>query len=279
MKAGINIWSFPGDWELERVFKKAKDAGFDGVEIALNEKGELSLDTSEKELLAIKQKATDCGIELYSLATGLYFSYSLSSNSETIREKAKSIMRKQLEQAAILGCDTILIIPGNVNIVFSPGCETIDYDIVYDRALSAMLELKEEAEKYKVIIGVENVWNKFLLSPLEARDFIDKIDSDYVKMYFDVGNVMLFGYPQQWIKILGERIKKIHIKDFRQSVGTLSGFVDLLAGDVPFPEVMEALKKVGYDDWLTAEVGLYRNYTDQILYNARNSMRRIIDQI
>src|SRR5659263_668632 len=92
---------------------------------------------------------------------------------------------------------------------------------------------------FKNDIGLENVWNKFLLSPIEMRDFIDKIDSSYVGAYLDVGNVINTGYPEQWIRILGKRIKKVHFKDFRKSVGTLSGFVDLLAGDVDYPEVMK----------------------------------------
>jgi len=278
MKAGINIWSFPGNLSLNEVFKTAKDAGFEGVEIALNETGELSLESTEKDILRIKQMAYDNGISLYSLATSLFCAYPFTSNDKAIRNKGKDMTRRQLEVAKLLGCDTILTIPGSVDIVFCPGFEVIDYDVAYDRALEAMRELKEDAEKYKVTIGVENIWNKFLVSPLEMRDFIDKIDSNYVKVYFDVGNVLLFGYPQHWIKILGNRICKIHIKDFRCSVGNLNGFVDLLAGDVPFPEIMKALRSVGYDDWLTAEVGVYRDHKDQILYNTRNSMRRIMGE-
>lgn len=277
MKAGINIWSFPSNLSLNEVFKIAKDAGFDGVEIALDEKGELSLESTEADVLRVKQMAYDNGISLYSLATPLFWPYPLSSNDKGIRQKAKDIVRRQIEVAKGLGCDTVLVIPGGVDVTFYPGYEVVDYDLVYDRALEAMLELKEHAEEYEVIIGVENIWNKFLLSPLEMRDFVDKIDSDFVKVYFDVGNVMLFGYPQQWIKILGNRICKVHIKDFRCHVGTLHGFVDLLSGDVPFPEVMKALKDIGYDDWLTAEVGIYRNHKELCIYNAYNSLKRIME--
>jgi hexulose-6-phosphate isomerase len=104
-----------------------------------------------------------------------------------------------------------------------------------------------------VAIGVENVWNKFLLSPLEMRDFLDKIASENVACYFDVGNVVLTGYPEQWIDILGHRIKRVHLKDFKRSVGTLDGFCDLLDGDVDYAAVMAALRRVGYDGPLTAE--------------------------
>jgi hexulose-6-phosphate isomerase len=136
------------------------------------------------------------------------------------------------------------------------------------------------AERYRVNIGIENVWNKFLLSPLEFRDFIDRIDSPYVGCYYDVANTLLTGYPDQWIRILGsERIKKVHVKDFRTKIGTLEGFVDLLAGDVDFKAVIAALKEIGYDDYLTAEmIPVYHQYSDQIIYNTAASLDRIIQE-
>ncbi len=106
----------------------------------------------------------------------------------------------------------------------------------------------------QVVIAIENVWNKFLLSPLEMRDFIDSFKSNAVGAYFDVGNVLLIGYPEQWIRILGHRIKRVHVKDFKRSVGTVEGFVDLLEGDVDFTAVKEALADIGYDGYLTAEL-------------------------
>ena len=139
------------------------------------------------------------------------------------------------------------------------------YDVVYERALEAIKRLAPYAEKRKVIIGLENVWNKFLLSPNEMRDFIDEIDYPYVGAYFDVGNVILNGYPEQWISILGNRISKVHFKDYRRSVGTLDGFVDILSGDVDYPAVMKALEDIGYDDWVTAEVFPQGKYSESIL--------------
>ena len=106
-------------------------------------------------------------------------------------------------------------------------------------ALECISRLVPTAEDLGVSIAIENVWNKFLLSPLEMRDFIDHFDSENVGAYFDVGNVLLTGYPEQWIRILGPRIKRIHIKDFKNSIGTEDGFVDLLEGDIDF----EAIKK------------------------------------
>lgn len=103
-------------------------------------------------------------------------------------------------------------------------------------------------------LGIENVWNKFLLSPLEMRDFIDSFGSAAVGSYFDAGNVLLTGYPEHWISILAQRIVRVHVKDFKKSVGTAAGFVDMLEGDVDFQAVRTALERIGYDGYVTAEM-------------------------
>ncbi len=276
MKKGISIWSFAGG-SLAENFKLAKDAGFDGVEVALAEDGEINLNTTKEELLNIKAQAQEAGIELYSVASGLYWQYSLTSDCAQQREKAKACVRKQLETAAILGCDTILVVPGAVSVSFAPELGVVDYAVAYERSLEAFMELKADAEKLGVSIALENVWNNFLLSPLEMRDFIDKIGSDYVGSYFDVGNVVYSGYPEQWIKILGKRIKKVHFKDYKKSVGSLDGFVDLLSGDVNWPNVTSALAEAGYDGWVTGEMlPPYTHYPETILYNTSNSMDKIL---
>lgn len=277
MKKGISIWAFPGGMKIEECMRMAKTAGFDGIELALNETGNLSLESGEEEILGYRKAATEIGIEITSLATGLYWAYPLTSGDETIREKAKSIVRKQLDTAALLEVDTILVVPGAVGVDFIPGSEVVEYDTAYERAFTAIRELAPYAESKRVAIGLENVWNKFLLSPLEMRDFIDRIGSDYVGAYFDVGNVIYSGYPEHWIKILGKRIRKVHFKDFRRDVGTLAGFVDLLAGDVNYPAVMEALRKIGYNSFVTAEmIPNYKYHTDQIVFNTSKSLDRIL---
>lgn len=277
MKKGISIWSFPGNMKIADCIKMAKDAGFDGIELALNETGELSLDSSEDEIKGYKQLAKETGIEISSLATGLYWAYSMTSGNCETRQKAKDIVKKQLDAASILGVDTILVIPGAVGVDFIPGAEVVEYDIAYDMALSAVKELAVYAEEKKVSIGIENVWNKFLLSPLEMRDFIDNVGSDYVGAYFDVGNVIYSGYPEHWIKILGKRIRKVHFKDYRREAGGLVGFVDLLAGDVDYVKVVEALKQAGYSSYVTGEmIPGYKQYGEQIVYNTSKSMDKIM---
>lgn len=273
MKKGINIWSFT-EPDLEKVFKLAKDAGFDGIELAVDENW---LSYTEEDVKKIKKSADSYGLELYSLSSGLYWQYNYTSELKENREKAREITKKQLKIASWLGCDTILVVPGAVNVSFEPNSEIVDYDVAYERALSALKELAPLAEELKVSIGIENVWNDFLLSPLEMRDFIDKINSPYVGSYFDVGNVVYCGFPEQWIKILNKRIKKVHFKDYRRDVGSLSGFVDLLAGDVDYKKVMETFNEVGYDGWVSAEmIPPYKQYSETIIYNTSNAMDKII---
>jgi len=273
MKKAISIWSF-GEKSVKESMVLAKEAGFDGIELALDEKG---LDATPEDWADLRAYAKKIGIALPSVASGLYWSYPFTSDDESVREKSIRIAEKQLEMAKALGADTILIVPGAVGVSFVPDFVPVSYDVAYDRALAAFKRLKEKAEALQVHIGVENVWNQFLLSPLEMRDFIDRIDSPYIGVYFDVGNVVAIGYPEQWINILGKRIRKVHFKDYKRDAGGLHGFVDLLSGDVNWPGVMEAFKAVGYDDWATAEmIPVYTHYPDQIIWNTCAAMKRII---
>ena len=277
MKKGISIWSFP-PLSLKESFALAKKAGFEGVEVALDENaGEITLASTDSQLRQIKQQAQDEGIELYSVASGLYWSYWLCSDNAAEQAKAKDIVKKQLDVAAALDCQSILVIPGCVNAEFAAPGRVMNYLDAYERSMDALQELKSYAEARKVEIGLENVWNKFLLSPLEMRDFIDKLDSPYVGSYLDIGNILVSGYPEQWVKILGSRIKKVHFKDYRMDAGGLHGFVDLLAGDVNYPAVVDALKQIGYDGWVTAEmIPNYKYHTETIIYNTSNAMDAIL---
>ena len=274
MRKGISIWSFSGQ-SLSESFRLAREAGFEGVEVALDERGEINLQSTAADMAKIKDLARENGICLYSVASGLYWRYSLSADDAGEREMARSIVKKQLAIASWLGCDTILVLPGCVK-SFAPNSPVVPYDLVYTRALAALRELALYAEQAGVTIGIENVWNQFLLSPLEMRDLIDAVGSPAVAAYFDVGNVLAFGHPQHWIPILGHRIKKVHIKDYRVAVGGLAGFVDLLAGDVNFPAVMAALQSIGYQDWITAEMGTYTYYPNVLLRNTSAAMDQIL---
>jgi hexulose-6-phosphate isomerase len=291
IKKSVNIWSFDQSKSLEYCFELAKDAGFEGIELALSAHGPLGMNSSDDEVRAVKASAERVGIEICSLATGLFWQFSFTSDRSDIREKAKALVRRELDVAALLGVDCVLVCPGAVGVDFKPeevvpdarnieffaGSEIIDYDVAYERALGALRELAPYAGNKGVIMGVENIWNKFLLSPLEMRNFLDETRSPFVGAFLDVGNMLLFGYPQHWIKILGKRIKKVHFKDYRRDCRSLAGFVDLLAGDVDWEKVIDAFDAVGYDGWASAEMcPTYSQHTDQMIYNASASMDRIL---
>ena len=254
MKKSINIWSFPGDWDFKRKLAVAHEAGFEGFEPDLTESGAIHLKSGADELAAVKMLAENYGLALSSLATGLYWGANAASDDPAVRRRATEILDRQIACAAALGIDTVLVVPGAVGVDFIPGAEVVSYDDAYERARAFVQNALPAAERHGVCIAIENVWNKFLLSPLEMRDFIDSFQSERVCSYFDVGNALANGYPEHWIRILGHRIKRVHFKDYRRAVGSVDGFVDLLSGDVRWPAVMRELRAIGYAGWIAAEM-------------------------
>ncbi|WP_028268159.1 sugar phosphate isomerase/epimerase family protein [Arthrobacter sp. MA-N2] len=275
MKKGINVWSLASGTSPEEALRLSHSAGFQGVELVLSETGKLSLESTPQELRSLRGHAEDLGIEIHSLATMLQLQYNLVSDSPLVRQKAVDATKVQIETAKVLGAETVLVVPGYVGVDFIPDAETVRYDHAYDRALDAFRELAPFAEAAGIRIGVENVWNRFLTTPREMREFLDEVGSHYVGSYFDIGNALGTGFPEQWIEILGHRIVKVHVKDYRTNPGGLSSFVDLLSGDVNFPEVLRALTEVGFNDYCSAEVTPYRWHPEQSAYNASASMDRI----
>ncbi|MEG0144436.1 MAG: sugar phosphate isomerase/epimerase family protein, partial [Clostridia bacterium] len=153
----------------------------------------------------------------------------------------------------------------------------VRYDVAYDNAQKALFHLEPYARAAGVAMAVENVWNKLLLSPIEFRRFLDAIDSPFVGAYFDVGNIIYVGYPEQWIEILGSRIKRLHFCDCRFDQAGLGMFVDLLEGDVDFEKVMPAIRGIGYDDWITVEfLPNYKKFPYQSIINAKMSLDTIL---
>jgi len=278
MKKSINYWACPGGGDgsksISEFLHEAKAAGFEAVELCCGESGELSLDSTEAAVRAIADQARETGIDIASVASGLLWKYSLTSADASVRERAIGIVRKGLEVAAWARTDALLVVPGVV--ASGLASEAVQYDLAYERSLAAMKDLAPLAEELKVHIAIENVWNGFLLSPMEMAEFVDRTGSDYVGVYFDVGNVLNTGRPEHWIRILGDRIRRIHVKDFKVSVGNLGGFVDLLSGDVNWPEVMNALREIGYDGPLTAEVFPYKYHPEVLIKNTSAAMDAIM---
>jgi hexulose-6-phosphate isomerase len=266
MRKGIVIRAFSGNSDFlgsgaflsnlddfKRCFERAKSAGFDGVQPYIETTGFFSLESDSSTVAAIAAAARDAGIELSSLEIAP-FSFSFTTDDAAERTRSLRHVERCLEVAAELGTTGVLVIPGWVGLPWDKSAPLVRYDVAFERTREALATLAPSAERLGVSLLVENIWNRFLLSPLEMRQLLDSVGSPRVRAIFDVGNIIPFGYPEQWIRILGSRIQEIHLKDYRASVGTVDGFVDLLSGDVNWPEVMSALREINYDGFLTAEV-------------------------
>ncbi len=279
MKTSISIWSFPFSMYLSEKLRLARAAGFEGFEIDLTEDGPVNLKSTPAELRDIRLQVEKHGLQLSGLATGLYWGANAASADPKNVAKASAILERQLIVAAELGLDAVLVIPGAVGVDFIPGAEVVAYADAYPRARKFVAAAVPLAEKLKVTIGIENVWNKFLLSPREMVEFIDSFQSERVGAYFDVGNSLATGYPEHWIQLLGQRIVRTHFKDYRRNVGTGDGFVELLSGDVNWPAVMQALRAVPYAGWCTAEmippVPFYKHAPEVLIENTARAMRAI----
>jgi hexulose-6-phosphate isomerase len=279
MKKAISTWSFYGDWNLKEKLSLARAAGFSGFEPELTEAGDLALDGSPGDWKKVRVAADAAGIEISGLATGLYWGANGASKDPEVRARAAHILERQIRCAEAIGTDTILLVPAAVGVDFIPGCEVVPYADAYARATELIEKALPLAKECGVTIAVENVWNKFLLSPLEFKGFIEQFNSPLVAAYFDVGNALATGYPEDWIRILGSLIARVHFKDFRRNVGSVDGFVDLLSGDVNWPEVVSSLRAVDYQGWVAAEmippVPFYRHAPEVLISNTSRAMDAI----
>ena len=244
MKKGLTQICLGRSSRIKDTLQMCREIGYQGLEILLTESGELTMQAGPAEYQSLRQMSVESGVEL----TSICGAGSLTDNDPAVIEKSKAQVRKMLEASQELGIDTILVTGGQVN-------PQVPYDVAYDRLLAALKELSADAERHKVNIALENIWNKLLISPLEFRDFLDKIGNPYIGCYFDTGNVVLYGFPEQWIRILGKRIKKIHFKDFKMDHRTRQyEWTQLMEGAVDWPAVMREIHAIGYDDYVITEV-------------------------
>ena len=245
MKIGITQLCL-GGLSLQQCLDFCKDAGYESIELKFGPGGDPDMSGATEEIREVKRACEAAGIEISSIIAWGQDRGSILSPDETERQKMCDTIARGLEIAEILDVDAILLHPGQLT-------EAARYDHAYGWALESLKKVAPVAEKHKVAIAVENVWNKFLLSPMEMRDFVDAVGSKYVGTYLDVGNMILYGYAQHWIEVLEGRIKKVHFKDFSRSKGFK--FVKLQDGDVNWPAVMEAFRNIDYDDCVISEVG------------------------
>lgn len=263
--------------DYRRVFAEAARRGFLGVQLYTEiDAGFLSLHTDITVLRSIAELAKDSGLTIPSLEIAP-LQYSFTSDDAAERSRGIDTVRKALGIAAALEAKGVLVIPGYVGLPWVKGGGTsVDYESAYDRTRDALSTLSVQAKDTGVSIYIENIWNMFLLSPLEMRRLIDEVDSPSVGVLLDTGNVTLYGFAEQWIRILGSRIREVHLKDFRRAAGNVEGFVPLLAGDVNWPAVMTALREVGFDGYLIAETFPYDTFGDAMLDHVSLTMNRLI---
>lgn len=266
----ITYWTiggFEGKKPVRQALEEAKACGFDGLELAFGA-GVLSTDTTEADCRQIREEARRLDMTLATLITGNYWSCPLSSTDPAQRRAAMEFTRKYIQVAHWLGVKTVLVIPGVVDVAWDPSVPVTPYQTVWDNATASLKELLPFAEKCDVTLALENVWNKFLLGPMEFKLFIDQFGSRHVACYFDVGNCVINGYPQHWIEILGHRIAAVHVKNFKRNdcAGGLHGFGDdLFQGDVDFTGVKAALASIHYSGPITAEMLPFSRLPNMVL--------------
>ncbi len=243
VKKSLKFGMVQEDLSVLDKFKLLKDLGFDGVE--LDSPGSIDL----KEFLHARDRT---GLEIPGLVNSVHWKAPLSDPDPAVRAQCVASMKTALRDCQACGGTTVLLVPAVVN-------DKVGYAEAYERSQAEIRKLLPLAEETGIKIAIENVWNNFLLSPLEAARYIDEFDSPMIGWYFDVGNIVRYGWPEQWIRTLGKRILKIDIKEYsrkkQQDEGIWKGFqVEIGDGDCNWAEVNKALRETGYQGWGSAEV-------------------------
>jgi len=244
IKKGILTSMLPDKMSWKDKFQLAKDVGFEAIE------GQTTEDAALESELRKASEAT--GMPIHSVMNMAHWQFPLSSSDPAAVERSMKGMETSIRNAVAWGGTTVLLVPGVVN-------PQTSYADAYKRSQEQIRKLLPLAEKSKIIIAVENVWNKFLLSPLEFANYVDSFQSPYLKAYFDVGNIQLYGYPSDWIRTLGPRIAKVHLKDFhnrRNAIirANVPEFVNLRDGDLDWKEIHKAFTEIGYKGYATVEL-------------------------
>lgn len=235
---GLVYSMLPKEMSVADRFKLARDTGFKVVQAPTT--------PDQKEAEELKKAADATGVRIDSVMNMAHWKYPLSSSNPSDVAKSMEGMRTSLHNAKLWGSDAVLLVPAVVN-------PQTSYHEAWVRSQKQIRKLLPLAEELKVEISIEEVWNKFLLSPLEMRTYIDEFRSPWVKAWFDVGNVVLYGYPQDWIHTLGKRIDKVHLKDFKVEHSCFE-WVNLGDGQVMWPAVRQALVDIGYSGSVICEL-------------------------
>lgn len=238
IKKGLVFDMLPTSMSYADRFKLARDAGFEVVQAPTT--------SDEREAEAIKKAADAANIRIDSVMNMDHWKYPLSSSDGAVVTKSMEGMRTSLHNANLWGSDAVLLVPAVVN-------PQTSYLEAWTRSQKEIRKLIPLAAELKVVIAIEEVWNKFLLSPLEMKKYIGEFESPWVRAWFDVGNVVLYGYPQDWIRTLGKSVYKVHLKDFKRKEGGYA-WVNLGDGDVDWAAVRQAFAEIGYAGSAIAEL-------------------------
>lgn len=225
---------------LLEKYKAAKEAGYEGVEPAGGMNHQEVLDA-----------LGGSGLKAASVCCHTHWKQTLTHPDEKVREEGLEGVLTTLRDAKAYGADSILVVPGVCN-------EEVPYDVAWERSITEIKKAVPLAKELGVKISIENVWNNFILSPLEAVRYLDLVGDPIVGWHFDIGNVLRYGWPEQWIKVLGPRINRIHVKEYSikkmKEEGVYKGFdVDLMEGDNNWAAIMKALDEAGYKGWAISE--------------------------
>ncbi|MCE9590331.1 MAG: sugar phosphate isomerase/epimerase [Planctomycetes bacterium] len=259
MIKSISYWALQdglaGTHPIDKALAEAKAAGFHGLELAVGTSGVLHTGTSDAELKKIRRQIAASKMNVETVAAGLTWGCNPTSNDPAIRKKSIKLHADALRVAGKLGAKSVLMVPGVVKSPISP--DIVRYDHAVQRCREAVDQLLPVAEEAGVELCLENVWNGLFYSPIEFASFVDSFRHPSLGIYFDVGNGMGYHqHPPHWIELLGKRIRRVHIKDYMENFGWTGGyaFCALGAGQVPWAETMAALRKIGYDKTLVAEM-------------------------
>ena len=235
----VLISMLPKDKPYAERFALAREVGFEAIEMQTIDKPE--------EAAEIREAAQKTGLRIHSVMNMDHWRLPLSSSDPQVVNGSVKGMETSLKNAQLWGADAVLLVPAVVN-------PTTSYKDAYSRSQAVIRErLLPMARDLKVIIAVEEVWNKFLLSPLEFARYVDEFESPWLKAYFDVGNIVFYAFPQDWIRTLGPRIVKMHLKDFKLDRRSFN-FTNLGEGDIDWPEVRRALNDIKYAGFVTTEI-------------------------
>jgi L-ribulose-5-phosphate 3-epimerase len=240
-KKAVLITMLPKELPFLDRFKLAVDAGFAGIE--------MQTVADPKEAEQIREASEKSGLRVHSVMNSEHWRSPISSAEPQVVNKSVAGMETSLRNAKLWGADAVLLVPAVVN-------PETSYRDAWTRSQKVIRErILPLAQELRVIVAVEEVWNKFLLSPLEFARYVDEFQSPWLKAYFDVGNIVFYAYPQDWIRTLGNRIVKVHLKDFQldRTAGNFH-WKNIGEGDIDWVEVRKALGEIGYDGYVTTEI-------------------------